>query len=88
MAQTQRSLENWRQQSACRDLDTNIFFPAADGQAGPAKAVCASCPVQQECLEYALATRQDDGVWGGLDETERRRLRRRRQAAARAGRAA
>jgi WhiB family redox-sensing transcriptional regulator len=88
MAQTQRSLENWRQQSACRDLDPNIFFPASDGDAGQAKAVCASCSVRQECLEYAVATRQDDGVWGGLNETERRRLRRRRQAAARASRAA
>ncbi|MEA2829070.1 MAG: WhiB family transcriptional regulator, redox-sensing transcriptional regulator [Actinomycetota bacterium] len=88
MAQTQRTLENWRQQSACRDLDTNIFFPATDADAGPAKAVCAACPVREECLEYAIATRQDDGVWGGLDETERRRLRRRRQAAARATRAA
>jgi WhiB family redox-sensing transcriptional regulator len=88
MAQTQRTLENWRQQSACRDMDPNIFFPATDEEAGTAKAVCAACPVRQECLEYAIATRQDDGVWGGLDETQRRRLRRRRQAAARAARAA
>ena len=88
MAQTQRSLENWRQQSACRDLETTVFFPATDEEAAAAKAVCATCPVRLECLEYAIATRQDDGVWGGLDETERRRLRRRRQAAARAGRAA
>lgn len=88
MAQTQRSLENWRHHAACRDLDPHLFFPEPDDDAGPAKAVCSTCPVQQECLEYALATRQDDGVWGGLDETERRRLRRRRQAAARAARAA
>jgi len=88
MAQTQRSLENWRRQSACRDTDPNLFFPNTDAEAGAAKAVCAECPVRQECLEYAVATRQDDGVWGGLDETQRRRLRRRRQAAARAARAA
>jgi len=88
MAQTQRSLENWRHLSACRDMDTSTFFPATDDDAQQPKAVCAACPVREECLEYAIATRQDDGVWGGLDETERRRLRRRRQAAARAGRAA
>jgi WhiB family transcriptional regulator, redox-sensing transcriptional regulator len=85
---TNRSLESWRQDAACRDLDPNLFFPPSDEEAAPAKAVCATCPVREECLEYALVTRQDDGVWGGLDETERKRLRRRRQAAARAARAA
>ena len=73
----------WRQEAACRDLDTSLFFPASDEDAGPAKAVCATCPVRELCLEFALITRQDDGVWGGLDETERRRLRRRRREAAR-----
>ena len=79
MAETERTLTSWRREAACRDLDTNIFFPLSDDEAGPAKAVCATCPVRQECLEFALATRQGDGVWGGLTETERRRLRRRRQ---------
>ncbi len=69
-------------------MDPNLFFPVIDDEAGPAKAVCASCPVRLECLEYAIQTRQDDGVWGGLDETERKRLRRRRQQVARAARAA
>ncbi len=85
---TTRTLESWRQDAACRDLDPNIFFPANDEAAGAAKAVCATCPVREDCLEYAVATRQDDGVWGGLDETERKRVRRRRQQAARAARAA
>lgn len=74
---------DWRQDAACRDLDTAIFFPESDGGVEAAKAVCATCPVREACLEFALVTRQDDGVWGGLDENERRRLRRRRQEAAR-----
>jgi WhiB family transcriptional regulator, redox-sensing transcriptional regulator len=79
MAETERTLTSWRQHAACRDLDTNVFFPLSDDEAAPAKAVCATCPVREDCLEFALATRQSDGVWGGLTESERRRLRRRRQ---------
>ena len=75
--------DDWRLSAACRDLDTAIFFPDSDNDAAAAKEVCASCPVREACLEFALVTRQDDGVWGGLDETERRRIRRRRQEAAR-----
>jgi WhiB family redox-sensing transcriptional regulator len=73
----------WREDAACRDLDTAIFFPETDEATAAAKAVCATCPVREACLQFALVTRQDDGVWGGLDENERRRLRRRRQEAAR-----
>ena len=82
------ALDDWRKAAACRDADTSIFFPATDEDAGPARAICAECPVQQACLDFALHTRQDDGVWGGLTETERRRLRRKRQEAARAERRA
>jgi WhiB family redox-sensing transcriptional regulator len=60
-----------------------MFFPASDADAGDAKAVCANCPVREQCLEWALATRQEEGVWGGLTDNERRRLRRRRRDAAR-----
>ena len=73
----------WRLDAACRDLDTAIFFPETEEAVAVAKAICAACPVREACLEFALVTRQDDGVWGGLDETERRRVRRRRQEAAR-----
>jgi WhiB family redox-sensing transcriptional regulator len=73
----------WRDEAACRDEDTDIFFPLTDEDAGPALAICATCPVREECLEFALITRQDDGVWGGLTETQRRRLRRRRREQAR-----
>ncbi len=74
----------WREDAACRGVDTDVFFPATDEEAEEAKAICASCPVREECLEFALQTRQEDGVWGGLTETERRRLRRRLRERARA----
>jgi WhiB family redox-sensing transcriptional regulator len=74
----------WREDAACRGVDTDVFFPATDEEAEEAKAICASCPVRKECLEFALQTRQEDGVWGGLTETERRRLRRRLRERARA----
>jgi len=71
----------WRLESACQDTDPDLFFPV--GTTGPAieqieaaKAVCGICPVQSQCLEFALATNQDSGVWGGTSEDERRRLRR------------
>ena len=72
----------WRSSAACRDVDTAVFFPV--GLTGPAiqlideaKVICRGCPVRLVCLQYALATHQDDGVWGGYDEGERRDLRRR-----------
>ncbi|MDA8291856.1 MAG: WhiB family transcriptional regulator [Actinomycetota bacterium] len=73
---------SWRQRAACRGLDPEIFYPASDEEAEEAKAVCASCPVHQLCLEHALSHRERDGVWGGLTERERRRaLRQRRKSA-------
>ena len=70
----------WRFQARCADQDPDLFFPV--GSSGPAlrqtilaKAVCAQCPVRAECLEWALETAQPHGVWGGLDEQERERLR-------------
>ena len=73
--------DNWRQFSACRDTDPDLFFPV--GTTGPAleqiaaaKAVCDSCDAKAPCLEFALTTNQDSGVWGGTSEEERRKLRR------------
>lgn len=85
MAQTLTTYDpkEWRSRAACRDVDTAVFFPETESEVAAAKAVCASCPVREACLDFALVTRQDDGVWGGLDENERRRVRRRRQEAAR-----
>ncbi len=72
---------DWRHQAACRDVDPEIFFPI--GTTGPALAqieaaqsICGTCAVQQECLEWAMETAQDAGIWGGTTEEERRELRR------------
>jgi WhiB family redox-sensing transcriptional regulator len=70
-------------EAACHGADTAVFFPVSDTFAGEAKAVCSTCPVAEACLEYAIATRQGDGVWGGLTAVERHRLLRRRQKVAR-----
>ncbi|MGH3925368.1 MAG: WhiB family transcriptional regulator [Pseudonocardiaceae bacterium] len=64
----------WRERAACRDLDTEIFFPvgttgAAVDQAEQAKAVCARCPVAEACLNWALDANQQDGIWGGKPKT-------------------
>jgi len=74
--------DDWRDLALCRDTDPDLFFPV--GTTGPAieqienaKAVCQQCEAQAPCLEYALATNQDSGVWGGTSEEERRQLRKR-----------
>lgn len=75
---------DWQSRAACLGMDPGIFFPVTDAEADEVKAICARCPVAEECLEFALDTRQHDGVWGGLTEAERRRLRRRRRREERA----
>lgn len=71
----------WRSRAACSEIDPDLFFPVgvtgpAVAQIASAKAVCAGCSVQPECLEFAIATNQEYGVWGGTSEEERRSLRR------------
>jgi len=80
---------DWRDQAACLSVDPELFFPV--GNTGPAVeqivraiAVCSTCPVTEYCLQYALDTNQDSGVWGGLSEDERRALKRRAARARRA----
>lgn len=73
---------SWRQKAACRGVDPDIFYPVSDDDAGAAKAICAGCPVREACLEYALANRERDGVWGGATERERRRMIRQRRKTA------
>src|SRR4051794_38950728 len=69
--------------AACNGADTAVFFPVSDSFADEAKSICATCPVAEQCLEYAIETHQPDGVWGGLTAIERHRLVRRRQRLAR-----
>ena len=68
----------WRIDAACADRSSEEFFLAGDDLEGMrrAQAICAECPVQDECLEFALATNQSLGIWGGTTPNERRRLRR------------
>jgi WhiB family redox-sensing transcriptional regulator len=73
--------DDWRDLAACRDTTPDLFFPV--GTTGPAieqiaqaKLVCQTCDAQSACLEFALVTNQDSGVWGGTSEEERRKLRR------------
>ena len=71
----------WRQHAICRDTDPDLFFPiGTTGQAlvqiDRAREVCNQCPVKVDCLEFALETNQDSGIWGGASEEERRMIRR------------
>jgi WhiB family redox-sensing transcriptional regulator len=82
---------DWVHRARCKNEDPELFFPI--GTTGPAatqiemaKAVCFACEVRGECLEWALVTGQDSGVWGGMSEEERRALRRARRRSALAAR--
>jgi WhiB family redox-sensing transcriptional regulator len=82
-ASTMASGDDWRSLGACQNADPELFFPiVATGpgllQVASAKAVCARCEVQAECLRFAMESVQDHGVWGGKTEEERRALRRAR----------
>ena len=71
----------WKTAGACRWVEPELFYPVSEADAGPAKEVCAMCAVQQTCLEYALESREWEGVWGGTTGTERRSMARRRRLA-------
>jgi WhiB family redox-sensing transcriptional regulator len=75
--------QSWRQQAACRGLDPAIFYPASDDdeESEAAQSVCAQCTVREACLEFALAVREKQGVWGGCTERDRRRIVRQRRRA-------
>lgn len=68
---------SWQERSLCAQTDPEAFFPEKGGSTREAKRVCLSCEVRSECLEYALAHDERFGIWGGLSERERRRLKRR-----------
>ena len=73
---------SWRSAAACSGVDPEIFYPVSDEEADVAKSVCAQCDVMEACLEYALASREREGVWGGATERERRRMIRQRRRSA------
>ncbi|MDQ4149349.1 MAG: WhiB family transcriptional regulator [Actinomycetota bacterium] len=67
---------SWQVRARCVEVDPEIFFPERGGSSRAARAVCNECSVRIECLKYALANREQFGIWGGTSERERRRLRR------------
>jgi WhiB family redox-sensing transcriptional regulator len=74
LAAPARFAARWRELAACRGADLEVFFPGRGKSAGPARQVCAECPVRQACLDYAISNRIAYGVWGGLTGRERRAL--------------
>jgi WhiB family redox-sensing transcriptional regulator len=69
----------WMLDGLCRDRDPSFFFPSDGVGVDQARRVCATCPVKEPCLEYALRYRIEHGVWGGASERERRRILRSRR---------
>ncbi len=72
---------DWMARGLCANVPPSTFFPSDGAGVEVARKICASCPVQAECLEHALAQRIDHGVWGGCSERERRRILKRRRVA-------
>lgn len=73
-------LLGWQSEALCAQTDPEAFFPEKGGSTRDAKRICESCDVRAQCLEYALANDERFGIWGGLSERERRRLKRAQQA--------
>jgi WhiB family redox-sensing transcriptional regulator len=72
----------WKQLGLCPQVDPDMWFPERGSSVKEAKRICRDCPVRAQCLEYALDNDERFGVWGGLSERERRKLKRARQQAA------
>ena len=77
--------EPWTARAACRGVGADVFFTEPGEATRPAKAVCAECPVREECLDYALRNGERHGVWGGTSERERRWMRREQGLTGRSG---
>ena len=71
----------WQERANCLGVDPDLFFPERGASTKEAKQVCQGCVVREDCLEYALANGEKFGIWGGLSERERRRIRRQRALA-------
>jgi WhiB family redox-sensing transcriptional regulator len=67
----------WQSDALCAQTDPESFFPEKGGSTRDAKKICTSCEVRAQCLEYALANDERFGIWGGLSERERRKVRKR-----------
>lgn len=76
-SQTDDEAFGWQERALCAQTDPEAFFPEKGGSTREAKRVCTGCEVRAECLEYALANDERFGIWGGLSERERRKLKKR-----------
>jgi WhiB family redox-sensing transcriptional regulator len=72
----------WQDHANCKGANADLFFPERGASTRTAKAICRECQVRPECLEFAITTGEKFGIWGGMSERERRRVRRERQIAA------
>lgn len=71
----------WQDYANCRGADTDLFFPERGASTRQAKAICAACEVRWECLDFAIEQGEKFGIWGGLSERERRKIRKQRALA-------
>ena len=77
-----RLTDDWQLRAACRGPQAEVFFPPGTferkdeklGREARAKDICRTCPVQRQCLDYAIAIKEPHGIWGGLNEAERRNM--------------
>ncbi|HUC38046.1 MAG TPA: WhiB family transcriptional regulator [Acidimicrobiales bacterium] len=83
-----RQVRDWQSRANCMGVDPDLFFPERGASTREAKEVCRGCVVREDCLEYALANGEKFGIWGGLSERERRRVRRMRALSRRTATAA
>ena len=74
---TEDDEQEWQERALCAQTDPEAFFPEKGGSTREAKRICQGCEVRSECLEYALEHDERFGIWGGLSERERRKLKRR-----------
>ncbi|RAV04456.1 WhiB family transcriptional regulator [Mycolicibacter senuensis] len=74
-ALAEKARNSWQEQALCHQSDPEMFFPEKGGATSAAKRICRACPVRQECLNHALDNDERFGIWGGLSERERRKLR-------------
>lgn len=75
---------SWQDYANCRGADADLFFPERGASTRKAKAICTACEVKDECLDFAIVNGEKFGIWGGMSERERRRVRRARTVARRA----
>jgi WhiB family redox-sensing transcriptional regulator len=74
---------SWQDYANCRGADADLFFPERGASTRKAKAICGECQVRAQCLDFAIDIGEKFGIWGGMSERERRKVRRDRQVAAR-----